>query len=185
MDSFNMNVLIKDYLSHCKLQKRLSAHTLKAYRIDLTQFSSFLETSSKLPEKAELLAYLALLHSNYEVKTVKRKIASIKAFMNYMEEEDILDSNPFSKLKIKLHEPFVLPRTIPLQTIEVLLQYIYNQKDRLEENLPQYRFCLRDIAVLELLFATGMRVSELSSLRADSIDLDECTVMIYGKGSKE
>jgi len=185
MDNLNLNVLIKKYLRYGQLQKRLSEHTIKAYRIDLIQFASFFEASNKMPDKEEVLTYLAFLHTSYKVKTVKRKIASIKAFFNYLEEEELLYSNPFSKCRIKLHEPFMLPRTIPLSTIKILLQCVYRQKEQLKNDLTQYKFCLRDIAVLELLFATGMRVSELCSLAADAVDLDDCTVMIYGKGSKE
>ncbi len=129
MENFDMNGLIREYLCYCELQKGLSTCTLKAYRIDLLQFSSFFATLRKIPDKEDLMTYLAFLHTKYQMKTVKRKIASIKAFMNYMEEEKLLDSNPFSKMRIKLHEPFLLPRTIPLLTIETLLQCIYGQAE--------------------------------------------------------
>ncbi len=97
-----------------------------------------------------------------------------------------MQSSPFEKLRIKLHEPFILPKTIPLSTIALILQSVYKKKNSFSNtSLYQYKACLRDIAVLELLFATGMRVSELCSLGPDSIDLRNGVIKIYGKGSKE
>lgn len=185
MDNCNIDTLIQDYLAHCKFEKGLSPKTLKAYKIDLTQFADFIKQSHKLCCKEDLHAYIAFLHSHYKVKSVKRKIASIKAFYNHLEYEGLIAENPFAKMKIKLHEPFILPHTIPIATVEALLQCAYQQKAIANKSSYQYRAILRDIAILELLFATGMRVSELCFLRADAVDLIGRTVKIYGKGSKE
>ena len=125
------------------------------------------------------------LHKRYKIKTVKRKIASLKAFLNYLEYEDILPDNPLNRMRIKLHEPFLLPRTIPLETVDTILQCAYKQKQSFAITPYQMRTSLRDIAVLELLFATGVRVSELCFLRKDSINLSSGEIKIYGKGSKE
>ncbi len=182
MDNCNIDTLIQDYLAHCKFEKGLSPKTLKAYKIDLTQFADFIKQSHKLCCKEDLHAYIAFLHSHYKVKSVKRKIASIKAFYNHLEYEGLIAENPFAKMKIKLHEPFILPHTIPIATVEALLQCAYQQKAIANKSSYQYRAILRDIAILELLFATGMRVSELCFLRADAVDLIGRTVKIYGKG---
>ena len=88
-------------------------------------------------------------------------------------------------MRIKLHEPFLLPRTISLENVDMILQCAYKQKQSSSSTPCQMRTSLRDIAVLELLFATGMRVSELCFLRKDSINLSSGEVKIYGKGSKE
>lgn len=174
--------LITQYLLHCKFQKGLSEKTLKAYKIDLKQFSAFV--GEQVFSKELLQDYVTILFKQYKIKSVKRKIASLKSFFNYLEYEEILLTNPFEKLRIKLHEPFILPRTIPLNTIDLLLKYAYQRKT-LAITVYQYRTCLRDIAVLELLFATGMRISELCSIKPDCINLEDGTIKIYGKGAKE
>ena len=120
------------------------------------------------------------------MKSVKRKIATLKAFFNYLEDEELLEGNPFAKLHVKLHEPLLLPKTIPLTNINLILQCAY-QKSKANTKVQSYSYKsnLRDIAILELLFATGMRVSELCSIGADSIDLKSGEIRIYGKGAKE
>lgn len=182
----NTNGLISAYLQHCQIEKGLSQKTIKAYRIDLLQFSRYIGCDLCSCDKAAVQNYLSLLHTQYKAKSVKRKIASLKAFFTYLVDEEILLSSPFEKLRIKLHEPFILPKTIPLSTINLILQIAYKKKSTLSNTYSyQYKACLRDIAVLELLFATGMRVSELCSLGPASIDLRNGVIKIYGKGSKE
>lgn len=176
---------IQNYLNHCQFEKGLDSKTIKAYQIDLLQFSSFIQKEGNSYCKENLQAYIACLHRCYKIKTVKRKIASLKAFFNYLEFEEVIDENPFSKIRVKLHEPSLLPRTIPLTSIDILLQHAYQQLASKKESTYEYRANLRDIAVLELLFATGMRVSELCSLHAEDVNLIEGIIKIYGKGSKE
>lgn len=181
----NFDDHITNYLRYCKYSTALDDKTLKAYRIDLAQFSLFLSSQGNELNRETLTDYITDLHQHYKIKSVKRKIASVKAFLNYLEYEEILDANPFSKLRIKLHEPSLLPRTIPFTSVEVILHCAYLQKSDSSKTPYQHNVVLRDIAVLEMLFATGMRVSELCSLTMDSVDLHEGTVKIFGKGSKE
>ena len=187
MSEHNTAQLIEKYLQHCKFEKGLSEKTLKAYRIDLTQFSTYLNDKSVLScRRGDIQKYLSILYDWYKTKSVKRKMAALKAFFNYLEDEELLEENPFAKLHIKLHEPLLLPKTIPLANINLLLQCAYRRsKANTKVHSYSYRTNLRDIAVLELLFATGMRVSELCSIAADSIDLSSGEIRIYGKGAKE
>lgn len=186
MNTQNADILIKNYLQHCRYQKGLNPKTIKAYRIDLTQFSDYIGGNVYSCDKELMQKYLSELHSRYKVKSVKRKIASLKAFFSYLEDEEIVEVNPFNKLRVKLHEPFLLPKTIPFSTINLLLQCAYKKKSTFSNVMSyQYQASLRDVAVLELLFATGMRVSELCSIRVDTIDLNDGVIKIYGKGAKE
>lgn len=124
----NLQNHIENYLDYCRTQKRLDRKTLKAYRIDLRQFSeqiSVTETSELT--SAILETHVVRLHQQYAPKTVKRKIASLKAFFHYLEYKEIIKKNPFSKLQMKFREPIVLPKTIPLHTIETLLNIVYKQ----------------------------------------------------------
>ena len=185
MERGSVNMLIAQYLSYCKYEKGLDSKTQKAYKTDLLQFADYISGRGAELSKDNLQAYLTELHKRYKIKSVKRKIASLKAFFNYLVYEDILPDNPLNRMRIKLHEPFLLPRAIPLETVDMILQYAYKQK-QLPSNTPcQMRTSLRDVAVLELLFATGVRVSELCFLRKDSINLSSGEIKIYGKGAKE
>ena len=185
MDENCIETAIQSYLNHCRFEKGLDSKTIKAYQIDLLQFSAFIQKEGNSYCKGNLQAYIACLHGHYKIKSVKRKIASLKAFFNYLEYEEIIDENPFSKIRVKLHEPFLLPRTISLTSIDILLRCAYQQLASKKETTYEYRASLRDVAVLELLFATGMRVSELCSLHAEDVNLIEGIFKIYGKGSKE
>lgn len=124
------------------------------------------------------------MHEQYKPKTVKRKIASVKALFHYLEYKDIIDHNPFSKILIHFREPVILPKTIPLHTVETFLSTIYKQRENAKTSYLK-RNALRDAAVAELLFATGMRISELCSLKINDVNLYDGTILIYGKGNKE
>lgn len=181
----NLQTLINNYLEYCQYQKRLDSKTLKAYRIDLRQFSSCVSIDDAGDiTTITLESYIAKLNHEYKPKTVRRKLASVKALFHYFEYKDIVEPNPFNKMHLKLREPLILPKTIPLHIVETLLSTIYKQC----KNAPtdyQRKNALRDAAVVELLFATGIRISELCSLKVSDVNLYDRTILIYGKGAKE
>ncbi len=181
----NLDKQIGDYLEYCQYQKKLDNKSLKAYRIDLRQFlqqSTIINVSDITTDMLE--KYITTLNKEYKPKTVKRKIASIKAFFSYLEYKEYLEKNPFDRVRVKIREPVILPKTIPLYIVETFLLTIYKQRKE-AKTIYQKRNALRDAAVIELLFATGLRISELCSLRKNDIDLFDQTVLVYGKGSKE
>ena len=181
----NMKDYVKNYLEYCQLQKCLDVKTLKAYRIDLRQFSEKIPNLTITEITSETLEhYIAQLHELYKPKTVKRKIASLKALFHYLEYREIIDHNPFNKILIHFREPVILPKTIPLHTIETFLSTIYKQRETAKTHF-QKKNALRDAAAIEMLFATGMRISELCSLKVNDVNLYDGTILIYGKGSKE
>ena len=181
----DLPTLIDNYLDYCQNQKRLDRKTLKAYRIDLSQFVNCIPVSHVAQiDVAILEQYVSALHQHYKAKTVKRKIASVKALFHYFEYRDIIERNPFNKMQLKFREPITLPRVIPLHTIESLLSVIYRQRSE-APTAYQQKNALRDAAVIELLFATGIRISELCSLKKEDINLQEQSILIYGKGAKE
>lgn len=181
----NFSAHASKYLEFCQKQKRLDAKTLKAYKIDLRQFSEQLSAFDITSLPTEILEdYFAKLHHMYKPRTVKRKVASIKAFFHYLEYKQIISENPFDKIYLKFREPVILPKVIPLHTVEILLSTVYKMYYSAKTKY-QKRNALRDLAVLELLFATGIRISELCSLKSDDVNLENATVLIYGKGAKE
>lgn len=180
----NLNDYIEEYIEYCQYRKRLDAKTIKAYRIDLKQYAGF---SSQFPaclSRDTLDQYITCLHKQFKPKTVKRKIASLKSFFHYLEYRELLSENPFLKLDIRFREAKLLPKTIPFHSIQVFLSTLYTQKEQAKSEY-QLRCCVRDIAVIELLFATGMRISELCSLKPSDIDMKSHNILIYGKGAKE
>lgn len=181
----NLHQLINNYLNYCTTQKRLDSKTLKAYRIDLGQFEELQqEAGIESIDTTVIEDYLATLHNLYQPKTVKRKIASLKAFFHYLEYRDIIGINPFNRIAIHFREPVRLPKTIPLATIEAFLKIIYEQIK--SAGTPyRKRNALRNAAIIELLFASGIRISELCSLHDKNVNLTDGTILIYGKGSKE
>ncbi len=178
---FDSITQITAFLSYCKNRKSLNTKTINAYSIDLRQFVIY--TSSQFNKEA-LCNYLVHLHNTYKPKTVKRKIATLKAFTHYLMIEDIIETNPFDKIITSFREPMILPKTIPLYVINSILSCAYNQLEQSETDY-QKRCSSRDIAILEILFATGARVSEICNLTPAAVDLKNHTVKILGKGAKE
>lgn len=173
------------YLEYCFYQKNLNPKTLKSYSIDLKQFIRFMEENHLETSKAGISAYITQLHKLYKPKSIKRKIACLKAFFSYLEYEEVLNGNPFKKINVKFQEPFLLPRTIPINILQEILSCAYQEASFTP--LTEYKLsaALRDIAVLELLFATGLRVSELCSLKENDIDVINQTLRVTGKGARE
>lgn len=177
----NTQQTLSSYLDYCKFRKELDAKTLKAYRIDLQQYFAFV--ACETPQKNKIEQYITELHKRYKQKTVKRKIASVKAFYSYLEELELISESPFRKIRGNFKETLVLPRIIPRAEIEQLLNYMYVcQKQGTDSNR---KYWLRDVAVVEMFFATGARVYEISNIRLDCIDLSSGLIRFMGKGGKE
>lgn len=177
--------LITEYLTFCEIRKELNSKTLKAYRTDLRQFYEYMQdVVSDYTDKNSLNNYISQIHQQFKPKTIKRKIASIKAFFHYLVYEEILVNNPFDKINVRFREPQRLPRTIPFATIESFMATMYKEQQCARTEF-QKNSILRDIAVIELLFATGMRISELCTLTVEQVDLSSHKLLIYGKGAKE
>ena len=147
---------ISQYLLDCQYQKGLDPKTIKAYRIDLAQFSVLMGQSSSGLTREGIMEYISDLHQHYKPKTIRRKTASVKAFCGYLEYEELVAENPFARIRLKLGVPSILPRTIPLPAIEAILTAAYQMKET-AKTLKQRDAALRDIAVLELSGWTRVR----------------------------
>lgn len=172
---------VTGYLEFCQFRKALDKKTLKAYRIDLRQFFDICGNAD--PCRDEIENYVTELHRRYKQKTVKRKLASVKAFYHYLEEEEVIEETPFRKIRVKFKEAFILPRIIPREEIEKLLNYMYTVSK--SSACSMRRHWLRDMAVVEMFFATGARVYEISNIQKSNIDLASGLLKIDGKGDKE
>lgn len=180
-----MDEAIQEYLYFCTNQRRLDEKTIRAYTNDLLQFKAFCREGSLMVPRKTLESYVIGLHQRYKQKTVKRKIASLKAFYNYLEMEEKIEANPLRRIRMDFREEKVLPRTIPAAQVERLLTFMYSLQNDKDLTPWQRKNVERDLAVVELLFATGLRISELCHLRPDRVDLEQGILCIRGKGSKE
>ncbi|MCB8541214.1 tyrosine-type recombinase/integrase [Faecalibacillus sp. TM498] len=183
MKKIELEKQLESYYEDCKFRKRLNEKTIKAYTIDLNQYLEFI-TTTEINQKI-INEYIHYLNKKYlKYKTIKRKIASVKAFYSYLEYEEIIDYSPFNKIKTKIKEPKLLPKTIQKDYIDkiihLLLKDLKNSKTEFQKKIS-----LRNITLISVMFSTGIRVSELCNIKLKDIDLLEKKLKIFGKGSKE
>jgi len=148
------------------------------YRIDLAQFVEFMRgrrlNTWKQVGTSEIRAYLAYLTDLGLARvSILRKIASLRSFFKYLALEGVVENNPFVNFRAPKRQK-KLPQFLYTREIEELLSF--------EDNSPKG---LRDRAILEVLYGTGMRVSELTGLNLENLDLDRGYIWVYGKGAKE
>lgn len=181
---------IKEFINHCKFEKNLSEKTIEAYNTDLAQLVEFLiyknhSVNIKQITRSELRGFLESI-SFLKPKSIKRKIATIKAMFNFLEFEDKIVINPFRKMRIKIKEPIRLPKAMDITEIKAIFKSAYkNNTSCKNKNSFSYLESLRNTVVIELLFASGARVSEVANLKLENINLLSGAVSIIGKGNKE
>lgn len=180
---------IKEFINHCKYEKNLSEKTIKAYNTDLTQLVKFLiekkySLETEKISKVEIRGFIESIAS-LRPKSIKRKIATIKAMFNFLEFEDKIVINPFRKMRISIHEPRRLPKVMNIYEVNAIFKTAF--KNNKSKNKKSYSFLesIQNAVVIELLFATGARVSEISNLKTEDINISTGSLTIYGKGNKE
>ncbi len=177
--------VIEDYLWHCKIEKCLDEKTLKAYEFDLQQFLETVgDEDVDCLTKEQIRNYLKSM-SRFSFKTRKRKLASLKAMLNYYECENDGFVNPLRRMQIQMREPIRLPTVMTINEVKAMLITVRERRKACKSGSFSFMMATRDIAVVELLFATGMRVSELCDLRMSDVDIVQGRIRIIGKGNKE
>lgn len=167
------------YLDYCRRVRRLNDKTLKAYRCDLLQFVEWLQENEMAFDDQAILGYIAFMSDKYSPRSAKRKTASIRAFSSYLHLKD-RSKDPFNLVEVRIKEPKRLPRTIPLDDLALIV----GGECQTGEGLRGY-IRMRNKMIVELLIATGIRVSELCSLDECDFDARSRSLLIMGKGSKE
>ena len=181
-----MQQQIEDFLTFMSAEKNAAANTISAYRNDLDQFQQFLGSvgvngqspSLRRVDEPMLQDYIGVLRGrDYKDATVARKIAAVKSFFSFLTAEGVVPMDPTETLTTP-RVGKTLPKALSVREIDELLE------QPRKRSTPEAK---RDKAMLELLYATGMRVSELVSLGLDSIELrnNRATVRCVGKGGKE
>jgi integrase/recombinase XerC len=181
---------IQEFQRYLSVEHNASSHTLDAYRRDLTQFFAFLarrlepQAESSPPAKGSALAtidhhtvraYLAELHQRrLETTTVARKLAALRTYFKFLRREGVCANTVFDEIAApRFHRK--MPAFLSEREMAHLLDHV--EADDV--------LALRDIAILELLYAVGVRVSELTGLNRDDLDLQRRSARVYGKGGKE
>ena len=168
---------ISTYLSYCETHKRLSTHTIRAYKNDLLQFYN-----SNYDNVESYIEFLT--KSNIKSNTLRRKIASLKVFYSYLKFQDIIDENPFNQLRFQFRTEKILPKTIPYDILKSIFSHL-EQKAAYSKTKYQKQKAERNLLIISLLLSTGIRVSELCHIHLKNINLSNRTLHIMGKGKKE
>jgi integrase/recombinase XerC len=173
-----MKAPVTAFLRHLDVERNVSPHTLRSYRADLVDFEQHLAAQSLDPVSADPRAvrgWLADLHRRgLEPASVARKLAALRSFYRFLVRRGVVDRNPARELRGPR-----LTRTLPG------FLPIDEAKSLVEARALGGAMRARDVAILELLYATGLRVSELAGLDVDAVDRDARTVRVLGKGRKE
>ncbi|MVZ65128.1 tyrosine-type recombinase/integrase [Sphingobacterium sp. DK4209] len=169
-----------NFITYLRFEKHYSVHTLSAYEKEIDQFLSFAEQESYTFDAIDfkfLRYYFSTLReSGKEVRSVNRAISALKSFYKFLMREGLCSKNPMSLIK-SLKVPQKLPTIVEKDKLVQLL-------DNLEQELETFED-IRDFIVLELLFGTGIRVSELIKIKEIDVDFYNKKILILGKRSKE
>jgi integrase/recombinase XerD len=175
--------LVLDFIAYLELERGLSRNTLEAYRSDLLQYGAWLSAAGRnalAVEHGDLATYVATLTSGGDGRapaaatTVQRKIACLRSFYRHLRREEILDRDPTAELKGPPRGK-KLPQVLTRDEVALLLAQPRGAGPA----------ALRDRALLELMYACGLRASEAVGIRLEELDLDEGVLRANGKGSKE
>lgn len=163
---------VEDYLLFLKTEKKLGDNTINSYMLDLEDFFKTFNGSIESCTKKDILAYISSIN-RLEVSTVNRHISSLKSFFNYLVDESIIKVSPMEEVS-SLKKTKKLPKYLSISEVNKLLNIPLNSE-----------FDYRNKAMLELMYATGLRVSELVSIEYSNIDFENSIIRINGKGKKE
>lgn len=172
--------LLNRFLIYLRVERNLSENTVSAYSSDLKHFFDFISeafgiSSPIIASRQVIRQYLsALVRYGYKRSSVKRKQSALKRFYRFLRREGLIKANPVSTLP-GLKQERELPDTIPEETMNTML-------DQWE---PSNKYEIRNKAILETLYSSGMRASELVSVRVNDLDLNGGVVRVLGKGRKE
>ncbi|MBI4686438.1 MAG: tyrosine recombinase XerC [Nitrospirae bacterium] len=170
-----MNKYAEEFLNSLRAESDVSGHTLRAYTKDLTEFFSFVDKEPKDIDNLDIRSFIASLHNRKLNKTsVSRKLAALRSFFKYLHREGYVKTNP-AKLVASPKLPKHLPKFLTIDEAFSLM----------ESPKGETFLVLRDKAVLELFYSSGIRVSELSGLDAADLNIREALIRVKGKGKKE
>jgi len=176
-----MNKLLRDFLSYLKNEKGCSYHTLRAYKNDLSDFLEFIKIDPQRAEIGEIRSYLAHLGTKgIQKSSVSRVLSSIRSFYRFLHRSGYVKKNP---ARLVAHPR--LPKKLPaFLTVDDAFNLVEAPERNSEEESQEF-IKTRDRAILEILYGSGIRVSELVGLNMEDMNLKEGVMRVKGKGKKE
>ena len=180
---------IELYLQHCDLDRNLAPRTIEFYRSDLQQLYEFLQSEKiRDPRKIKRITMRSYYRSlrRWCIRSIRRNLTVAKGYLNFLEFEDIIKANPFRTLNIRTWEPRKIPTVMDFEEVKAILKFQASEKEKIQNKEGRlYGESLRNLLILEFLFATGVRVSELCGVKLSEIDLSKGSVIIHGKGNRD
>lgn len=173
-----MNELLESFIKHLSNERNYSEHTVKAYRGDLENFRDFLLKEEKEIEDADIAtinAYVSTLYGKNSPSSVERKVSAIRSFFSYLVRKGLATQNPAKLVRTPKKEKH-LPVFLSVDEVFNLVDVKDSEKNPLR---------VRDRAVLELLYSSGLRVSELAGATLADLSMGEAIMRVRGKGNKE
>ena len=164
---------IKNFLNEISSTKNLDFKTIKAYRSDLLGFYNFiLQNNINKIDSKHIIMYVTHLKENQKLKesSMRRKIISFKLFFDYLYVKKITKRNYMKEINFKFKKEHRLPKTLNVNNIEKLLEYITNYSQNELSDFKK-RYIIRDIAIIDILISTGIRICELYSIKINDISL--------------
>lgn len=178
---------LDSFIIEMRNTKNLSNKSIKAYYSDILNFIKFInEQDDKLINSKNLIKYIDSLRTIKKLKdsSIKRKIISLKIFTQYLYDYSIIDTYPFHRLKFKYKKEHTLPKTLTIEEVKKLLYCITSSFSLTSSNFKIFEGT-RDLAIIDLLISTGIRIGEVCSIKLDDINIIDKTLIIHGKGRKE
>ena len=171
-----LNEYLISFISHLKVVRNLSPHTTKNYKRDIAQLIKFLEKEIHKWKEVEELHVRNFINKErrrgLNPRSLQRMLSSLRSFFNYLLDEEIIEVNPASEIRAP-KSPMLLPKALDTDLIKKLLDF-----------KPNGDLEIRDKAIAELLYSSGLRLSELCNLDIDSISIKERACRVVGKGNK-
>lgn len=183
----NLEKHLNSFIVEIKNTKNLSSKSIKAYYSDILNFIKFInEQDDKLINSKNLIKYIDSLRTIKKLKdsSIKRKIISLKIFTQYLYDYSFIDTYPFQRLKFKYKAEHALPKTLTIEEVKKLLNCITSSFSLTSSNFKIFEGT-RDLAIIDLLISTGIRIGEICSIKLDDINITDKTLLIHGKGRKE
>lgn len=180
----NINLIIEEFLGVIKSTKNLSDKTITAYRSDLVDFANI----SNIEEMDDntILCYVQKLSQVRGLKdsTINRKLIVLKMFFEYAFTQNYLDKNYFLTHNFRFKKEKQLPKTLAVKETSKLLICATNRYINSESDFGRWK-TTRDLALIDILISTGIRIAEASNISLDDIIISERTILIHGKGRKQ
>jgi len=180
----NVFTLADKFIKTIQITKNLSTKTLQAYSSDLSDFCTFLNDSPI--DDNTVLEYVEYLFNTKQLKTssIHRKLVVLKMFFAFLAEQHYISQNYYYSHSFKFKKEKQLPKTLAISDVKKLITYTYETTKKEHTN---YHFWLsvRNLALLDLLVSTGIRISEASNISLSDIITSERTILIHGKGRKQ